>query len=77
MSENIIKMVTIDDKNNYKHTETDALRVYKWLAETMIERHRGGKDITRITYNEQYDGWRHMTFYVSNGVKIEVSIPRS
>lgn len=59
----------------YKRTDADY--IYKWLAETMIERYRGSKDITRIKYHEKYDGYRHMTYYISNGTKVEITIPRS
>lgn len=74
--ENIISMTTYTD--GFKpHVETDPLRVYKWLAETMVERYRGSKDIKRIVYHEKYDGWRHITYYISNGTRVEVSVPRS
>lgn len=76
MQEKTISMTTYTDGFE-PHTETDPLRVYKWLAETMIERYRGSKDITRINYHEKYDGLRHMTYYISNGTKIEITIPRS
>ena len=59
------------------HTETDALRVYKWLAEAYIYKHKGSKDITRIKYHEKYDGYIHATYYISNGTKVEITIPRS
>lgn len=59
------------------YTTTDALAVYKWLAETYIYKHKGSKDITRIKYHEKYDGYIHATFYVSNGTKVEITIPRS
>ena len=73
----MIEMVTTNAKNGYNHTTTDELAVYKWLAETMVYKHRGSKDITRIKYHEQYDGHIHATFYVSNGTKVEITIPRS
>ena len=59
------------------YATTDALVVYKWLAETFIYKHRGSKDIVRITYQNQYDGYIHATFYVSNGTKVKITIPRS
>lgn len=77
MEDKTIKMVTVNEENNYNHTETNPLRVYKWLAETMIYKHRGIKDITRIKYHEKYDGYIHATFYISNGTKVEITIPRS
>lgn len=55
----------------------DPLEIYKWLAETLIYKHRGGKDVKRITFDEKYDGNYHITFYISNGTKVEVEIPRS
>jgi hypothetical protein len=76
MNDKIISMTTITDGFE-PHTTTDALYVYKWLAETMIEKHRGSKDITRIKYHEKYDGYRHMTYYISNGTRVEITIPRS
>ena len=53
-----ISMTTITDGFE-PHTTTEPLRVYKWLAETMIYKHRGSKDITRIKYHEKYDGYKH------------------
>lgn len=74
--ENVISMTTYTD--GFKpHTETDPLRVYKWLAEVMIYKHRGSKDISRIKYHEKYDGYIHATYYISNGTKVEITIPRS
>lgn len=74
--ENVISMTTYTDGFE-PHTETDPLRVYKWLAEVMIYKHRGSKDITRIKYHEKYDGYIHATYYISNGTKVEITIPRS
>lgn len=76
MGEKTISMTTIAD-GFPPHVETDALRVYKWLVETMIYKHRGGKDIRRIKYHEKYDGYIHATYYISNGTKVEITIPRS
>ncbi len=56
---------------------TDQERIYKWLAETYIYKHRGSKDITRIKYHEKYDGHIHATYYISNGTRVEITIPRS
>lgn len=75
MSEKNISMTTIAD--GYEFTTTEPLAVYKWLAETMVDKHRGSKDITRIKYHGRYDGYIHATFYVSNGTKVEITIPRS
>ena len=75
-NENKISMTTITEGFE-PHVETDALRVYKWLAETMIYKHRGSKDISRIKYHEKYDGYIHATYYISNGTKVEITIPRS
>lgn len=75
-NEKEISMTTITEGFE-PHTTTEPLKVYKWLAETMIERYRGSKDITRIKYHEKYDGYRHMTYYISNGTKVEITIPRS
>lgn len=75
-NENKISMTTITEGFE-PYTTTDALRVYKWLAETMIYKHRGGKDISRIKYHEKYDGYIHATYYISNGTKVEITIPRS
>ena len=76
MQEKTISMTTITEGFE-PHTTTDALYIYKWLAETMIYRHRGSKDITRIKYHEKYDGYIHATYYISNGTKVEITIPRS
>ena len=59
------------------HVVTDPLYIYKWLAEIYLYKHKGSKDITRIKYHEKYDGYNHITFYISNGTKVEVTIPRS
>lgn len=59
------------------YTVTDPLQVYKWLAEVYIWKHKGSKDIKRIVYHEKYDGYIHATYYISNGTKVEVTIPRS
>lgn len=59
------------------HTTTDPLYIYKWLAETYIYKHKGSKDIIRIKYHEKYDGYIHATYYISNGTKVEITIPRS
>ena len=71
-----IKMTTITEGFE-PYTTTEPERVYKWLAETMIFKHRGSKDITRIKYHEKFDGHVHATFYVSNGTKVKITIPRS
>lgn len=76
MSERIISMTTITEGFE-PHIVTEPLAVYKWLAETMVYKHRGSKDITRIKYHERYDGHIHATFYISNGTKVEITIPRS
>ena len=74
--ENIINMTTYTD--GFKpHVETDPLRVYKWLAEVYMYKHKGSKDVKRIVYHEKYDGWNHATYYISNGTRVEVSVPRS
>lgn len=59
------------------YEETDPLAVYKWLAEVYIWKHKGSKDISRIKYHEKYDGYIHATYYISNGTKVEITIPRS
>ena len=74
--EKIIKMTTYTDGFE-PHEETDPLAVYKWLAEVYIWRHMGSKDIRRIVYHPRYDGHIHATFYISNGTKVEITIPRS
>lgn len=76
MQEKTISMTTYTDGFE-PHVETDPLRVYKWLAEAMIYRHRGSKDIARIKYHEKYDGYIHATYHISNGTKVEITIPRS
>lgn len=76
MQDKTIKMVTYTDGFE-PHERTDALYIYKWLAKTMIYRHCGSKDITRIKYHEHYDGYIHATFYISNGTRVEITIPRS
>lgn len=73
---NEISMTTITEGLE-PHVETDPLRVYKWLAKTMIYRHRGSKDITRIEYHERYDDHIHATYYISNGTRVEITIPGS
>lgn len=75
-NENKISMTTYTDGFE-PYVETDALRVYKWLAEVYMYRHKGSKDIRRIVYHQKYDGWNYATFYISNGTKVEVCIPRS
>lgn len=76
MQEKTISMTTYTD-GFPPHVETDALRVYKWLAEVYMYRHKGSKDIRRIVYHQKFDGWNYATFYISNGTKVEVCIPRS
>lgn len=76
MQEKTISMTTYTE-GFAPHTTTDALYIYKWLAETMIFRHRGSKDISRIKYHERYDGFIHATFYISNGTKVDITMPRS
>lgn len=76
MENKTVKMVSYDTDGRKMYETTEPLRVYKWLAEIMIYRHRGTKDVRRIEYNEQYDGYIHATFYISNGVKYEITIPR-
>lgn len=71
-----IKMTTITEGFE-PYTVTDPLQVYKWLAEVYIWKHKGSKDIKRIVYHQKYDGYIHATYYVSNGTKVEVTIPRS
>lgn len=71
----MIKMITYT-KGFDPYTETNPERVYKWLAETYMYRHQGSKDIRRITYTQKYDGYNHITFYISNGTRVEVSVPR-
>lgn len=71
-----VKMTTITEGFE-PYTTTDALYIYKWLAETMIYKHKGSKDVTRIKYQEKYDGYIHATYYISNGTKVEITIPRS
>lgn len=71
-----IKMTTITEGFE-PYTVTDPLAVYKWLAEVYIWKHKGSKDITRIKYHEKYDGHIHATYYISNGTKVEVTVPRS
>lgn len=73
---NEIKMTTYTEGFE-PYERTDALYIYKWLAEVMIYRHKGSKDITRIKYTEKYDGYIHATFYISNGTRVEITIPRS
>lgn len=74
--EKTVKMVEYTD--GFEPFErTDPLYIYKWLANTMISKYRGSKDITRIKYHEKYDGYRHMTYYISNGTRVEITIPRS
>lgn len=70
------KMTTtsVIDGVMHEHETTDDLEIYKWVAEAMIYRHRGSKDITRITYAEKYDGYIHATFYISNGTKVKVDM---
>lgn len=75
-NENKISMTTYTDGFE-PYVETDALRVYKWLAEVYMYRHKGSKDIRRIVYHQKYDGWNYATFYISNGTRVEVCIPRS
>lgn len=75
-NEKQISMTTITEGFE-PYTNTDPLYIYKWLAETMIYKHRGSKDITRIKYHEKYDGHIYATFYISNGTKVEIVIPRS
>ena len=75
-NENKISMTTYTDGFE-PYTTTDALYIYKWLAETMIYKHRGSKDIRRIVYHQKYDGYIHATYYISNGTKVEITIPRS
>lgn len=74
MDDKIIKMVTYTEGFE-PHENTDPLYIYKWLAETMIYRHRGSKDIRRIEYHEKYDGYIHATFYISNGTRVEITMP--
>lgn len=59
------------------YVETDPLAIYKWVAEVLTYRHRGSKDIKRITYTEKYDGNTYATYYISNGTKVEIVMPRS
>lgn len=59
------------------YTRTDANYIYKWLAEVYMYKHMGSKDIRRIVYHQKYDGYNHITFYVSNGTRVEVTVPRS
>ena len=58
------------------HTVTDSQYIYKWLAETYLYKHKGSKDIRKIVYHEKYDGLNHITFYVSNGTRVDVTVPR-
>ena len=74
--EKTVKMTTYTEGFE-PYERTDASYIYKWLAETMIYKHRGSKDISRIKYHEKYDGYIHATFYISNGTKVEITIPRS
>lgn len=74
--ENIISMTTYVDGSEPR-VKTDPLEVYKWLAETYVGKHRGSKDVKRIVYHQRFDGWYHATYYISNGTKVDVSIPRS
>ena len=76
MNNQEIKMTTYTDGFE-PHTTTDRLQVYKWLAEVYMYRHMGSKDITKIKYHQKYDGYNHVTFYISNGTRVEVTIPRS
>lgn len=76
MQKKNISMTTITD-GFPPHMETDPTRVYKWLAETMIYKHMGSKEIRRIKYHQRYDGHIHATYYISNGTKVEITIPRS
>lgn len=75
-NEKQISMTTITEGFE-PYINTDPLYIYKWLAEAMIYKHRGSKDITRIKYHEKYDGRIYATFYISNGTKVEVVIPKS
>lgn len=75
MENKTVKMTTYTDGFE-PHVETDPLRVYKWLAEVYLYKHKGCKDIRRIVYREKYDGNVYATFYISNGTKVEVIIPR-
>lgn len=74
--EKTIKKVTYTEGFE-PYEETDPLAVYKWLAEVYIWKHKGSKDISRIKYHEKYDGYIHATYYISNGTRVEVTIPRS
>lgn len=75
-NEKITEMISYTDGfEPYKRT--DAEYIYRWLAEVMIWRHMGSKDIKRIVYHQKYDGYIHATFYISNGTKVEITIPRS
>ena len=76
MQDKIISMTTYTDGFE-PYEVTDPERVYKWLAETYIYKHTGSKDITRIKYHKKYDGYIHATYYISNGTRVEVTIPRS
>lgn len=76
MNNKITEMTTYrDGEEVYKTTEPEY--IYKWLAETYIWRHQGSKNIKRIIYHERYDGYIHATYYISNGTRVEVTIPRS
>lgn len=75
MSNNEIKMISYTEGFE-PHITTDPLKVYKWLAEVYIYRHQGSKDITRIVYHQKYDGYIHATIYISNGTRVEITIPR-
>ena len=74
--EKITSMTTYTDGFD-PYTTTDAPTIYKWLAEVYMWRHMGSKDIKRIVYHPRYDGHIHATFYISNGTRVEITIPRS
>lgn len=75
-TEKVVKMITYTDGFE-PYEVTEPLQVYKWLAEVYMYRHKGSKDIRRIKYIEKYDGYNHAVFYISNGTRVEVTIPRS
>lgn len=65
------EMTTTDKKTGYKHTTTDDLEIYRFLTGVFTNRERGGHEY-RLKWHERYDGFRYLTVYVSNGVRIDI-----